>query len=396
MADDKKPKIDLKARLGKTAQQTPPPGPVAPAGGVPRASAPVGAGMQGAVPGVPVGAPPPFSSRPSSPAPAIDPSNPLVAVAAPYRPPAPPPQPQAHRIEVDEMAVQHARRGALKAGVVIGLVVAGFTAVIGFVGGQSMQQGSDRKKSVADAKELVADVTKARDVLKTLADKVEAGGRSLAGERKFPDTLAKDLGGLNVDFDGTKLEGRRFSGFTAATAHDLVDFITAVQAINDRKDLVAGLLTRLQKPITDQLAIPAGQANVSQVIVVLPDPSGNLSGFLEPLAAPIAVSKENINLPPKFTFANPKGSGNTELPRYTGGDISNKPAAIYVVPKTFETVCPSATNGQVAQLGAQMGEFVHQIRGEGTPDQQQDVVQDSKPGLIERADKLITELSKVQ
>ena len=28
-----------------------------------------------------------------------------------------------------------------------------------------------------------------------------------------------DLGAINVDFDGSKLAGRRFSGFPAATAH---------------------------------------------------------------------------------------------------------------------------------------------------------------------------------
>jgi hypothetical protein len=344
------------------------------------------------MPGVPVGPPPAFSSQ----ATAIDPSNPLSAVAVPYRPAAPSPaapaQPQ--RIEVDEMAVQTASRSALKKGVIIGAVFAVILAAVGYVAGGAAQQGADRAKGRGDAAELREDVGKARGALKSLADKMEEGGKMLAVDRKFPDSLAKDLGGINVDFDGTKLAGRRFSGFPAETAHDLVEFITSVQAVNDRKELVEGLLTRLQKPITEQLTTPPGQQNVRYVVAVKPDQSGNLAGFLSALTAPLPITAQNINLPPKFTFGEPGGGGNTEAPRYTGGDLASKPAAIYIVPKTFESACPSATSGQIAQLAAQMGGFVHDIRGEKAQGEQ-DVVQDSKPGLLERADKLLNELGKI-
>lgn len=392
MADEKKPKIDLKARLGKAAQ-TPPPAAVAPvgaSGGIPvptrspQTSPPP-------VPGVPVGPPPSFGSQP----PAIDPGNPLAAVAVPYRPAPAPSVAQPQRIEVDEVAVHHARGSARKQGLVIGMVFGVILAAVGYVAGSSAQQGADRSKSRNDAKELSDDVGKARDALKTLADKMEAGGRMLAGDRKFPDSLAKDLGGINVDFDGTKLAGRRFSGFPTETAHDLVEFITSVQSVNDRKELVAGLLTRLQKPITEQLATPPGQQNVQYVMAVDRDPSGNLAGFLGALSQPIPVTAQNINLPPKFTFTKPGGGGNTELPRYSGGDISTRPAAIYVVPKTFEAACPGGSSGQITQLGAQMNGFIHDIRGDKQAAGDQDVVQDSKPGLLERADKLITALNKV-
>jgi hypothetical protein len=114
------------------------------------------------------------------------------------------------------------------------------------------------------------------------------------------------------------------------------------------------------------------------------------------LATPIQVTAQNIALPPRFVFANPGGGGNTDLPRYTGGDIATKPAALYVVPKTVETVCPSATSGQLAQLGAQIGGLIREVRGEqGADAPPQDTVQDSKPGLLQRADKLIDELSKI-
>jgi hypothetical protein len=88
------------------------------------------------------------------------------------------------------------------------------------------------------------------------------------------------------------------------------------------------------------------------------------------------------------------GGSNASAPRYTGGDIAKSAAAIPVVNKTFEKVCPSEAAGGVAQLRAQIGGFIRDIRGEGaaTPD----VVSDSKAGLIERADKLLLGLQKVQ
>jgi hypothetical protein len=413
MAEERKPKIDLKARLGKT----PGPPPVSPGGPgpgvsqvpqagmpVPRAAPSVSAGLGvpvGAVPtpgpsgsglpGVPVGPPPGYGGGGSS---TLDPNHPLAAVAAPYRAPAAVPQ-QATRIEVDEMAVQQAARSATRKGFAAGAILALVLGGVGYVAGGASEQGAGRAKSKADAVELSTSVGKARDTLKTLADKMEGGSKSLLTERKFPDALAKDLGGLNVDFDGTQLAGRRFSGFPQDATRNLVEFITAVQGVNDRKLLIIKLLDRLQKPISEQLAIPAGQQKVSYVVAVDKDPSGNLAGFLSPLSAPIPVTAQNISLPPKFVFTSPGGSGNTELPRYAGGDIATKPAAIYVVPKTFDTVCPSAQSGQIAQLAAQIGEFTHSIRGEGQPAGNDDVVQDSKPGLVERADKLMDQLNKI-
>jgi hypothetical protein len=290
------------------------------------------------------------------------------------------------------MAVQQASRSATKKGFVIGAVLAVVLGGVGYVAGGSMEQANGRNLSKAGAVELSANVGKARESLKSLADKMEAGSKQLLTERKFPDALAKDLGGINVDFDGTQLAGRRFSGFSQDTTRNLVEFITAVQSVNDRKLLIEGLLTRLQKPISEQLAIPPGQQKVSYVVAVDRDPSGNLAGFLSPLSAPIPVTAQNIALPAKFQFS--MGGSNTELPRYAGGDIATKPAAIYVVPKTFETVCPAAQSGQIAQLGAQIGEFIRSIRGEGQGTGE-DAVQDSKPGLIERADKLIDQLNKI-
>jgi hypothetical protein len=59
----------------------------------------------------------------------------------------------------------------------------------------------------------------------------------------------------------------------------------------------------------------------------------------------------------------------------------------------MEAACPSETTGQVTQLAAQLAKLITDIRGEaGSPEQGVD----SKPGLLDKADRLITNLNRVQ
>lgn len=411
MADEKKPKIDLKARLGKGAAgaATPPPpvaGIPAPAmannGPAPAVAAPVpaaakssgGGGGLPVPPGIPVGPPPNFKPAGLS----LDPSNPLAAAVNPQpsaRPaPAPPPQPQ--RIEIDEMGVQVARKGARKQGFVAGAVLAVVLGIVGYIAGDAQQTNKGRQKSVGDAKSLAGDVAKSKDQLKTIADKVEAGRNSLMKERKFPESLAKELNNINVDFDGTKLAGVRFSGFPQDTTSGLIEYITAVQSLNDRKQAVGTLLTKLQKPITEQMAAGQKPPPVRYVVLVggPKDPSGNPFALLAPLTKPIELANPGqIQLPTEFTATNPITNANVTAPKYATGNL-DKPAGIYVVPKSVEAACPSETTGQMAQLGSQLSRLIHDIRGEQAA-AGGDVITETKAGLIERADKLVVNLNKV-
>ena len=416
MAEEKKPKIDLKARLKGAGGATPPPPaagggiPVpaavpaaatsAPTPGVPMPKSDPGRGGGLPVPpGIPVGPPPAFGGGGVK-GPTLDPSNPLAAAVTPYRAPTPaapaaPPQPQ--RIEVDEMAVNEARKGARKQGLIMGLVAAGVFAAVGYIAGGAMETNKGRQRSVADAKSLAGDVQKSRDQLKTLADKVEAGRNSLLKEKKFPETLAKDLNSVNIDFDGGKLGGVRFSGFSNDTTSSLIEYITSVQTVNDRRTATANLLTRLQKPIVETLG--AGQKqNISYVVFLgKKDPSGNPFGLLAALSKPIEVTNPaQIALPAEFTATDPlPPRGNISAPKYATGAL-DKPSAMYVLPKSIEAACPpSETVGQIAQLGSQLDKFIVDIRGEAAA-AGGDVVVDTKTGLLEKADKLVAALNKVQ
>ncbi len=334
-------------------------------------------------------------SGPPSP---LDPSNPLAAVAQAFKPSGAP-SGQAHHammqpqiIEVDEGAVNQARSGARKQGLVIGLVLAAMAAGVAWVGGSASQQAAGRAQGSRDAHGLAADLVKSRDQLTQLKQKLQEGGKSLA-ERKFPDDLGQQLSGIVVDFGGDKLFGRRFAGVPADTTRDLFEYISRVQSLNDKKDLVVGLLSRLQKPIKQELSRPAGQLPIQYVIVVDKDTS-NSGAFLATLATPI-VPDDKSGVPNELTFANPRGSGNVKLPRLTTEKIPKDGAAMTLVPQTFEKVCPSAQRGQIAQLVSSMNSLVDDIQGQKGSEGGDVAITEAKPGLADLATKLSDQLNKV-
>ena len=329
---------------------------------------------------------PGMSGRPG----ALDVASPLAAAAQPFRGPAGPAvlaQPQ--RIEIDETVVQQARGGAFKRGLMAGIVFGLVLLVLGYVGGNAMSQGAARTQGVHDAHELANDLLKARDSLDQLKQKLQEGGKQLVGDRKFPADLGQRLAGMNIDFGGDKLFGRRFSGVPADTTRQLFDFITRVQSLNDKKDLVVSLLSKLQKPITEELSRPPGQLPISYVVVLDKDTS-NTGAFLAPLASPIAPDDKN-GVPNELTFANPRGGGNVKLPRLQGDKIPKEGAAVTVVPNTFEKVCPSTQRGQIAQLVSSMNLIVDDVQGQ----KPEGDIAEPKPGLSELAARLSDQLNKV-
>lgn len=388
MAEDRKPKIDLKSRLQKMGGPvgvTPPP----PATGsvIPPSMAPPGPRP---MPGPGSVHPPSGIPRPmmAGPTPAIDPGNPLAAVAQPFRPSAPV-GPQAQRIEMDEEVVHRARSRAFKSGLTAGIIFGVVLLVLGYVGGNATTQGAARAQGVRDAHDLAGDLLKARDSLEQVKAKLQSGGKSLIADRKFPADLAQSLSGMNVDFNGDKLFGRRFSGVPMDVTRDLFDFITRVTALNDKRELTVALLNKLQKPITEELSRPAGQLPISFVAVVDKD-TGSMGAFLAPLATPIAPDDKN-GVPNELTFGNPRGGGNVKLPRLTSDHIPKDGAAITIVPNTVEKICPSKTRGQVAQLISTMNTLVGDIEGQkGSDDGEPE-----KPGLSDMASKLADRLNKV-
>jgi hypothetical protein len=400
MSEDKKPKIDLKSRLQKMGGPAGAPAAV-PVPGVPPAAGSVPA--PGMMPQAPRSGP---GLTPTPPPPSMPPAMGRAPMPAPVPVPAPVamphgmpgmPAPQAapsrpmavaqpQLIEVDEAAVQQARSGGFKRGLTAGVIVALVLGVLGYFGGNAKSSADARTKGVSDAHDLATDLGKAKDQLTTLAQALDDGKKSLLSDHKFPSDLSQKLAGINVDFAGDKLFGRRFSGVPADTTRQLFDFISRVQTLNDKKDLVISLLNKLQKPITEELGRPAGQFSY---VVVVDKEAADKGAFIAPLVTPIPPGP----LPADFTFSQ-AGSGNAKMPRLSGGTIPGGGAAIAVVPSSFDKVCPSATRGQIAQLGSSMNSITQEIQGQKAAEGG-DAVTESKSGLADIATQLADALNKV-
>lgn len=397
MAEERKPKIDLKARLQKTQ-------------GIP-APTPAPATVDNPLGGAPASVPAPAIPVPVRSAPASIPAPSLPGGAAaetlgglargvatgPFRAQAePPPPPQPQRIEVDEATVQAARKGAFKTAFTAAIGVSALFGVLGFVVGGAREKAAGHEQGTKDAQGLAEGVGKAKVTLETLKTKTEAARDALLKEGKFPDSLIGELGGLNVDFNGGALAGRRFSGFSFQTTQDLIGFVTAVQDVNDKKDALVRVLSRLQKPLTERLAnATSGKSTISHVVVLgEKDLSGNPMAILAPLVTPLVATQGKVDAPKEFTFVDPTSKKNVSLERYTGGALG-KPAAVYVLPKSLDTSFPSEASSGASQLGAQLSGFIRDIKGDdmGTSDA---VVNDSKQGLIEKATKLEAALRNVK
>ncbi len=393
MAEDKKPKIDLKARLGKKDPGATPAPP--PTGGVP---VPQGAGLPAPAAGGGLPIPPGIKVGP---APALDPSNPLAAAMAPKAEPvrhAPPQQPQ--RIEIDDMVVQEAVKKSRNRGFVVAAIASIIFAGVGYVGGGASQQSQDLTQSKSDAHDIKADIEKSKTQLDAIAKKVDEGKGMLTAkdpkDRKFPDKLDTDLGALIVDFDGTKLAGRRFKGMSQDVSKDLFTFVAGVAALNDHKNALKNLLTKLKKPLTDQLAASQSGTHAIAHIVLLGGPSGkdgagNYVGNIAPLNPAISFTGDwpTIKDDYKATFQ----GANVGVPKYKSGNL-DQPAAVYVSPTSFDAVCPADTKSQAAQLGFKLNDILTEINGEG-PAPEGTVAEDKKPGLKELAERLTKGLEKI-
>ncbi len=389
MAEEKK-KIDLKARLKKDATPAPPP---TSSGGVPNpaSSHPI-AGMSG--PGIPV--PPGVAIGGHA---STDSNNPLAVAAGMAREA----HPHAHqRIEVDETEIRSAAGKARRTGLVIGLFIAALTCGAGFMAGGAQEISTGRKKAHTDAVDLKANVDTAKTKLELIATTLEDAKKQLEakpGERKFPSDLATSLGGLHVAFDGTQLAGRRFSGFSQDTTTNLIDFITGVTAMEDDKTALKNLITRLasNKPYVEQFnAATVGKSVEYMVLLGGPagrDPKGNFVAMISHLSAPISISPDKIEIPADLQGANPlsRDGSNVSSAVYKAGPI-DKPVAMYINPASWDLACPPETKSLAGQLGIKLGDLIKEIRGEPPSE---GLVQDVKPGLIERATTLSKSLEKI-
>ena len=381
MAEEKKPKIDLKTRLQKMGGQanvavTNPGPPRLP--GSPSIPPP-------AIP-IPPGLPSPFQS--SRPAP-LDPNNPLSALASPFRSQAPPPPAPAvaQRIEVDEGAIHEARSSVRKQMIVVALLLGVVFAFVGYLIGSGTAKSAEHTAGVNDAHLIATDLQNAQASLVALAAKVSDGKKTL-DSGKFPDGLDQDLNKINIDFDGSKLAERHLSAIPKDAMKSLIDVITAVQALNTKKTSLAASLSKNRQAINDWFGFK-GNPPFTFALVIDRDAINNGS-VIAPFATPLSVPNDKP-LPEKFSLINNKTS--VEVTRYLGTELKDR-VALPLAPGAEVAICGPSANAQnlVGQLKVELLSVVADIQKESSDDPSATA---QKVGLKELTNNLISTLNHI-
>ncbi|WP_437539369.1 formin [Sorangium sp. So ce726] len=397
MAEEKKKsKIDLKARLGKTA-----------VGGAPGAAVPLpvpgpqpGSGPPPDMNAGPIGMPSPHpSARPPMPSvggiappPGISPGIPLPPFAPAPRPviQTPPPKPtaaaQTIKVEVGEEVEQERRKASKKTALYAGLAaVVGIG--VGFAIGGAKERGDRGKLAVEGAAALEKDVKAANEKMAELKEKLDAGRTALEG-KKFPAELVTQLGGINVPFDATNLEGKQIGGLPGRVMRQLLAYTTAVQDLNKTKDSLKNVLTAAQAPV--EKSWKEQEEPVVNFSVVFRRDGDKTLAELVPNKAPFPFGKD---WPAKYTVNRLERTqqgmraAEKEATRWTKGDIAG--GDLQALPVDPQSVAGLTSEQMVFRLASAMADIRKTLDGN------KDNPVEETPGLIKEGDDLANELHKL-
>jgi hypothetical protein len=352
MADDNKPKIDLKARLGKktvtgVGPSIPPP-------------------MMN--PGASIPAPP-FASRPA---------------AAPEPEPVRVVEPQAIKIEMGEEVVEAQKKARSR-----WLLVAGATAfvggLLGYVLGGRVEANRSFKNAATGAGILLEDVNKANVEIERLADALKKAKMAL-GDGRYPEAEIKAFGEINVPFDASYLAGKGTGLMGGDINRLLVKFAGDAAQANDLKSTLKSSLERSQKTIVETFAEKEAP-KVHWSVIVSNSPAGPIAS-MQPVPTPfLAASKE-------AGFAWPKevelksGDKTVKVERYTKGDPTSgsAPLLIPVDPTTQGSVCASDA---LTQLSRDFNALEVLLRGDKSDPTNE------KTGLVDTGNQVVDKLKGV-
>ena len=373
MAEEKKPKIDLKARLGQKSVSVPGGDVIPPPVGIPKPS-----GLSA----------PPFghSTKPTR----IDASDPYAPISAEQA--AGRAEPKAIKVEMSDEVVQAQKKGRSKV-----MALAGITAVvggiIGFAYGGSSERGKTAQAALSGAKELVKEIETANAEIEKLADVLKNAKQKLA-DNKYPADEVQALGGIDIPFAGSNLTDKGIGRFKADLVTQLVSFASGAQEANDQKDKISRLLGGSKQAITEFLTQQT-DPKVRWSVYVQNGPLGPWA-VMQPLPEAFAVNKKEkqkdkdgkevaYKWPEEFKISD---DGRTfDLKRYTSGDpTGSSPKIIPVDPGSQAGVCPSDV---VIRLRRELGDLEETLRGvKGDP-------ADERAGLLDLGQSVHEKLKQI-
>ncbi len=369
MAEEKKPKIDLKARLGTRAVVAQGGPAVPPPVGIPKPSLP---GM----------------TRSYPPGPRVDASDPYSSISA-AEASAGKMEAQSITVEMspEVLAAQKRGRGRMMVGIAVAAAVGG---LLGFAFGDRSASLKSAKAAVVGAKELLGDVDKANTQVVQLADTLKAAMESLR-DNKYPEAQVKALGDVTIPFDGGTMAGKGMGRFNSTTQAMLIQYASRAQEANDAKDRLQILLSASRKELASVLEQQNEETRKVQWSVFVVGGAAGPMAVMQPLerAQQFALTKKGdttYKWPEEFKIKD--GGKEIALKRYTSGDpTGNNPKIIPVDPTTQSSVCANTTVGALSREVTRVESALRGEQGQGGAD--------DKEGLIQLGDKLVEELRKI-
>ncbi len=363
MAEEKKPRIDLKARLGKKTVSTPGKS-IPPPVGIPKPS------------GIPV---PPFGAPQK--APRVDASDPYSAIDASVAPARA--EPQAIKVEMSEEVVAAQKKGRTKI-IALALATAVVGGLLGTAVGSGMERGKRQDLALGGADMLAKEVDEANVQIEQLADVLKSAKQKLS-ENKYPAEEVSKLGGINIPFSGINLTGKGIGLFKSDVVNLLITYAGGATEANDQKEklqaVLGGSKTAIQEFLNQQ-----EKPQVRWSVYVTNGPYGPWA-TMNPLGKDAFSVKEEkkkdgkaYSWPASFKIRD--GGKTFDLKRYTRGDpMGSEPKIIPVDPSSQAAVCPADV---LIRLRREIGSLEETLRGNKTPGQEKDGLLDTGRVLHEK------------
>ncbi|HRI65069.1 MAG TPA: formin [Polyangium sp.] len=363
MADDKKkPKINLKDRLGKTnigTQSVPLPVPGQSSPGAPQGIAP----PPGITPGIPV---PPFA-------------QPKAAAAE-----APAPKPtvvqQTIKVEVGEEIIKEREKAKKQLiGAAIGTALLGIA--IGYAVGGQASTAARGKAVIQNAKALMGDIKGANEKMKELDTLLGEAVEKLQ-KKEYPAELSGQLGALNIPFDASKVDGGAISGLKPSALRQLLKFTSSCEELNDKKDKLKSLLDFAKDPVSKAWK-EEKEPVMNFSVTFRADQKGVIAEFV-PTKDPFDIGKD---WPANYSVMKTERGKAAEkkVNRYTKGDL---PGTDVVIPVDPTTTAVFTSQEGIRNLRKAFLDLREELKGDGAEPEPSE-------GSIELGDKLLTELQKV-
>jgi hypothetical protein len=215
--------------------------------------------------------------------------------------------------------------------------------------------------AVVGAKTLSSEIDAANASVSKLSDLLNSAAKALK-EGKYPDSEVKELGGVNIPFDGTNLSGKSIGRFKPQLVTMLISYAEAASKANSQKDRIRSVLS-VSKEGVEELLAQNTNPRVHWGVSVQQGPQGPW-GTMQVLPTAFPVSDKG-GWPGAFDVQS--GNEKVSVKRYTGGDPTrgaDGSQIIPIAPNTQTVVCPTDT---MVRLRRELSEMQKVLNGDETP-----------------------------